>query len=358
MSARRLSRGLLFGAIAVSAAVLGHGCNLFPNFQPQSVVSTVRLLAVRADKPFATPGDTVTLDVLAADGRPDKPHPMKVSWLPVPCMNPENGAAVNCYPAFAEQFEPHVDLTDVLPSGDSLSFTVPADALGGTGGEPPRTFSRMVFFVLACAGHVEHLGKVPGLATDALPFGCFDEEGRALGPSDFMIAYANVYGVLGITNQNPVISAVKLDRQPVDPAAGITLPHCTTSGDEPCPGGALYTLVPKSSWEDRPISGGTSTGGGGAAGDTGAAGGGGAAGDTGTTTGQPNPQKESLWVEYYVTQGSVPESRVPVYDSVSGEVEYEVKYRSPRTPGEGMFYAVVRDDRGGVAWWSTPLHIQ
>lgn len=334
-------------AIACGLAALAYGCGLFPNFKPPSVVNTVRVLAVRADKPYAKPGDVVTLDVLAVDGREDKPHPMKVFWVPVPCVNGHAGP-LDCYPAFADQLKPHVDLTSVLPSGDSLSVTVPADALAGKDGEPPLGFSRMFVFEMACAGHVRYLGEVPGPATDSLPFGCFDDDGEALGPGDFMVAYATVLLLPDGENHNPVLDGVKLDGKAVDPGAGITLQHCPSKGDKPCPLNVLSAVVPESSWKEDISSSGAPSGDGGGAG---AAGG---AGDAGADS----VQKESIWVEYYVTQGAVLGSRALVYESQSGRVRDDLPYQPPKAPGEGMLFAVVRDNRGGVNWWSTPLHIQ
>ena len=52
------------------------------DFDPQSKVNTVRIFASRADEPYAKPGDSVTIDVLAYDGRRTKPEPMTVYWLP------------------------------------------------------------------------------------------------------------------------------------------------------------------------------------------------------------------------------------------------------------------------------------
>ena len=36
------------------------------------------MLAIQADKPYAAPGETVNLDILAYDGRSSQPSPMRV----------------------------------------------------------------------------------------------------------------------------------------------------------------------------------------------------------------------------------------------------------------------------------------
>ena len=47
------------------------------DFDPQTLVNTVRILAAGADEPYAKPGDGVNLSLLAYDGRSQKPAPMK-----------------------------------------------------------------------------------------------------------------------------------------------------------------------------------------------------------------------------------------------------------------------------------------
>ena len=54
------------------------------DFEPANSVSGVRIMASRADKPYAVPGDTVNIEVLAYDGRKDKSRAMRISWIPFP----------------------------------------------------------------------------------------------------------------------------------------------------------------------------------------------------------------------------------------------------------------------------------
>jgi hypothetical protein len=68
------------GALALIAlAALAGGCSAV-TFDPSSKVETVRILATSADKPYAAPGDTVHMQVLAFDGRPMPAAPMNVYW--------------------------------------------------------------------------------------------------------------------------------------------------------------------------------------------------------------------------------------------------------------------------------------
>jgi hypothetical protein len=79
----------LFAWAALSCAPSG--------FQDEAFINSVRILASAADKPYAKPGDTVNLSVLAFDGRPIKPEPMKIFWLPFVCKDPLNDAYYGCF---------------------------------------------------------------------------------------------------------------------------------------------------------------------------------------------------------------------------------------------------------------------
>ncbi len=79
----------VFGAASSSCAPSG--------FQDQALVNGVRVLASAADKPYAKPGDAVTVNVLAFDGRAAKPEPMKIYWLPLVCENPPDDAYYGCF---------------------------------------------------------------------------------------------------------------------------------------------------------------------------------------------------------------------------------------------------------------------
>jgi len=70
------------GAIALATIAIA-SCGGTP-FADASAVTGVRILASSADKPYAKPGDNVTVSLLAYDGRKDASTaaPMTLSWLP------------------------------------------------------------------------------------------------------------------------------------------------------------------------------------------------------------------------------------------------------------------------------------
>lgn len=72
-------------------------------FTDATVINSVRILASSAEPPYVAPGNPSTVRVLAFDGRP-KAHqaePMRLTWLPLVCINPPNDAYYACFPQFA-----------------------------------------------------------------------------------------------------------------------------------------------------------------------------------------------------------------------------------------------------------------
>ena len=220
-----MSTRLSIVALALALGA-GAGCGTVP-FEPEGLVSSVRVLAVRASHPYAKPGDAIDFDLLAYDGRANKPRPMRLFWLPTPCVNPEGGAVTACYPRFAEVFPKGVDLSSKLLEGPSSSVKVPVNALDPQGAEP-RLYGTMFVFQMACAGHVQYIGDDAAPSPESVPFGCFDELGRKLGSEDFMFSYHTVFVVPTETNANPSIDGLTFDDEPID-SVGITVVPCATS---------------------------------------------------------------------------------------------------------------------------------
>lgn len=299
------------------------------SFDPASKIESVRVLATAADKPYAKPGDTVSMTVLAYDGRANKPAPMGVWWLPQVCFNPPGDAYYACYGSLGQTFQPGVDLTPQLEAGTGFSFHMPDDVIsahqGQRGGDP---YGVAIAFAIACAGHVEYTPPPAGSAPDALPFGCFDEDRAPLGPGDFVVSYSQVYAFQDRTNANPVIDHLTLDGSAVDPAAGISLGRCTQSNIDDCPTRKLDTVVPVSSQELNPSD----------------------------VDLNGNVLREELWVDYYLTGGKVKNDTMILDDPRDGRLSgTSDDLSAPQSAGDGLLWAVVHDDRGGVSWLQVPL---
>jgi hypothetical protein len=319
-----IARILCLSLVPLSLA----GCGT--SFDPASLVESVRLLAISADKPYAAPGDTVSMQVLAYDGRAQKPAPMQVFWVPIVCPDPPGDAYFACYPGFAEAARPGVDLTPMLTAGPSFSFHVPDDIITAhprpASGTP---FGMVVVFAIACAGHVQLVEQSAATVPPAPPLGCFDDTGAELGPDDSVFAYAQVFSFAdGRTNQNPVIDNLTFAGAAVDPVQGITVAACPPTGK--CPSTALDTVVPSSSWELDPA-------------DLNASG---------------VPLHEEVWVDYFLTAGTVGDSAL-LYDAAAGKLaDPAVQLTAPTAAGAQVLWAVVHDNRGGVSWLQVPMNVQ
>ena len=71
----------------IAFALLAAACNDDP-YPNKSEVNSVRILAVRADLPYAHPGETVKLEALVVDGRLSPAVPMGMWWFTVSCVDP------------------------------------------------------------------------------------------------------------------------------------------------------------------------------------------------------------------------------------------------------------------------------
>ncbi len=111
-------RTLLILVLAIAAAVVVAVACGPAGFTSSSVISSVRILATRADndKSYAKPGDLVTLEALTVDGRLNRTPPAVLYWIPFVCTDPADDLYYAC-------FAP-------LLGGDA----------GTGGGQPPPTF--------------------------------------------------------------------------------------------------------------------------------------------------------------------------------------------------------------------------
>src|SRR4051812_7841256 len=76
-------------SLFLSSAALG--CS--NDFDPGSRVTSLRVLAVHADQPFAAPGEKVSLDTLAFDPNAGS---RPVTWAWATCVNPAASSVVAC----------------------------------------------------------------------------------------------------------------------------------------------------------------------------------------------------------------------------------------------------------------------
>jgi hypothetical protein len=322
--------GSLCAARIALASLALSGCGT--NFDPPSLVESVRLLAIRADKPYAAPGDTVTMTALVYDNRkpPQPPEvllPMQVYWAPKVCNDPLHDSYYNCY---AFPASPGADVTSSLMTGTTFSFSVWDHLIDMH--QPSSGYGVAFVFAIACAGNVHYLGVNTGTVPFAPPLGCFDDTTTPptkLGSDDSVFAYAQIFSFAdGRTNAIPQIDHLTFGGVEVDAMQGIPVAACPATGR--CASTALDTIVPSSSWELDPAD----------------------------LSRSGTPLHEEIWVNYFVSKGSVADSAL-LYDATTGKIPNSaVQYTAPTEPGEQMLWAVVRDNRGGVNWLQVPLHVQ
>jgi hypothetical protein len=322
----------------VLVALLALACNDDP-YPNKSMVSSVRILAVRADLPYAHPGETVKIEALVADGRTNTTVPMRVSWFPVPCINPPGGQYYDCYPALEAAFPLGVDLGPQLTEGATTSLVIPNDALANVAPEPGRSNEPIVTaytFMFACAGHVERIPRTGRLAENAAPFGCFDANGKELPAEEGVFGFTRVSITATSRNAIPTIKSLVLRGRPIDPAVGVSIPHCErdiyeTITDEDCNPLGMAIVFDDA---DAEI-------------------------DLDNVDADGKPGRETIYSDWYVTFGRFRQDRRIERDPFKGRPEIpDVLYEPTRSTGKGTLWAVLHDNRGGTSWISIPLEIR
>lgn len=301
-------------------------------FADPTIVSSVRILASRADAPYAAPGANVNVSLLAYDGRASKPEPMTIWWAPRPCINPRDDLYYACFDRLAAG-----DVSSGLGTGLAASLAIPPDivdthpAVAGA----RHKYGLAILFNAACAGHLQLIPVDPNDPNpQKLPVGCFDASGNQLGPDDFVFGFTRVYAYApdsGVTNANPVIDHVEVQGQAVDLAMGLTTARCTAKRREDCAHVRVGVSVPASSQEDNPDD----------------------------TDDSGRARKEEIWADYYATFGDFTSEARLLYDTTAGAVQdSDNEFLPPADPGEGSVWIVVHDNRGGASWAQVSVHVQ
>jgi hypothetical protein len=325
-----------------------------PGFDPPSVVSTLRVLAVTADKPYALPGEEVTLRMTVHDGLGDAdghPRSLQILWV-AGCFDPEGDQYYLCFAQLAETFAaleggaPPTDLVSLqvaspeasgVPDAHSFAFTLPEDIVSRrpVPDEGPHYGIAYVFFA-ACAGT---LAPAPleqvGTTVPELPLRCLDAEGNPQGPDSFVPGYTQVYAFAdGRTNANPATDGITLDGKAI-PEQGDDPPvvaRCPVTAAERRTGGC-GTGSPTDDCTHYQIEA--------VVGDS-------AEVDPGAFDENGNPLREVVWVSYFADAGDVEPSIKLVSDARSGYLgEHEAEWIPPAEPGLVTLWAVTRDQRGG-----------
>lgn len=221
----RVRRALLTALVlATVGVVVSASCG--GQFDPPSVVNSVRVITVEADSPYGSPGETITLKMRYDDGRPDvdDPQPLQITWLGG-CFNPPGDQYYGCYQPLGELVA-RVQAGDVSPTEflsqrpnfDTFPVTLPDDILSSRA-DPAfgtKVGTAFVFFAV-CAGELRPVDDAGDTAAQSFPFGCFDASGKRLGADEFVPGYTVVSAYEdGRRNANPTVNGFLFDGEPLD----------------------------------------------------------------------------------------------------------------------------------------------
>jgi hypothetical protein len=390
-------------ASSVLAGSLALGCG--PSFEPESRIETVRILAVRKDKPYAHPGDTVTATMLVAEHSTDAARPLQIAWL-AGCENPPGDLYAGCLTQFADAGTGTGDAgTFRAQPGTGLAFAFHVSETIISRRPPPSNpkqppYGVAYVFFAACAGT---LRPVPVSEGKGFPVACFSSTGQRLGDDAFVIGYTAVYVYEDFTNRNPRVTGFTVGGQPVTP-------ECIDEGCIPLEAREFGVVGPSvvdagladaGAGDAQPAS---RDAGGPALGDASAApplpflDGGNADGGPGACTVSSNPAcvpvclpnkkctkttvqlevdpasverdtvveaqqggnvDEQMWIDYYTEDGSLSSATKLLNDTTLGFIaKHGVDFTPPATRGPVRIWGVAHDSRGGTSWARIRLDVR
>ena len=328
----RLTRAALLAASFLLPFSAVTACS--SDFRPKNAVEGVRILAARADLPYARPGESVDIQVLAHDGRTGATRDsMRLFWFPALCVDKVGMSHYGCYPILEALFPTGVDLTPSLIEGTNHTFAVPPDALEGVVVRPGlrERHATAYAFVAACAGHLERVPRRGGLGPNQLPVGCFDSTGRELGAEDFVFGYTRVFVFEERRNAIPSLDGVTFEGQPIDLGAGIVVERCTKEDDAACPKLKLDVVFSDDAAEVDPEN----------------------------VDEDGNVGRETIYVDWFTTVGKFAGDRRILFDGRRGRPpKTAIDFIAPPLPGRGKVWAVLHDNRGGTSWHEFPIEIR
>jgi len=354
--------GLGFGSLFALAA----GCG--PELDSISNINTLRILGLKKSAPYARPGETVQLELLWEDAGAAKPRKVE-RFIGFWCVNPLGDLFSQCLaqpPNVAPQF---------VFDQDSFAITLTEDMVRQSATDPnlPPYGVAFVFYGV-CAGHLMLNGQLPDLGSggaggsgDASPglgaggvtptqFAaiptCIDDDGNELGSADFVVAYSAIYAYQNLRNQNPIVTGFRVRGKDVavdcidDDCVGKTfavadagkctpgvvcVDACKDDGAATCPEIPIQPIIDRKSAEKDEVA----------------------------KVAYDNDIEEALWVSYFTDRGIPSDALRLVNDATTGWNEsYATQLLAPKTKGPLRIWAVVRDNRGGIAWVRVPAYVQ
>ena len=346
--------------------VLLLGCG--PDFDPPDQLRSLRVLGVQKDVPYAKPGEDVHLQMLWEDASPKAGRAIQRTWT-APCFDPDGDLYYGCFSKDR--------LPSLLPlqqgdtaAADTTQFTMlknfvpspgaqPQPVIRGAGTENNAPYGVAYVFFAACAGT---LTPITTSEASALPFACKDDAGNLLGSDDFVAGYTAIYSYEQFSNKNPVITGFEFNGQPVDPKdvclgdacpavasapppasdaidctdpeqAFRCVPTCSDDGKSPCHGYAIKPVVAQADNQEQ---------------------------DSVSAQQLGRNVTEQMWINYYTDGGGFKSPVRLLNDATNGwNDDYGTEFYAPKDANKVMrVWALVHDNRGGVAWAGISLKSQ
>jgi hypothetical protein len=308
----------LSSLVAVSALLsLTTACS--EPLDPASRVVSFRVLAERADAPFAQPGETVQISTLSYDpqGRP-------LTWAWASCLNPSSSSVEGCIEKIAEQSEA-TGMLPLLAFGeglDSLTLLIPADALDSVP-EAAKPAASVGVLSAACPGSLT-LEQGPA----GLPFRCVDAgSGQELGLDEFVVGLKRISLRSIDRNQNPSIASVTFDGADWPAGEVKEVGYCDTEDNDyaACADSNKHKLAAHLSSDSF---------------------------ERGTDECGRSFEEQPI-IQYFATEG-IFENEI----RIASEPKTGFVARKAASGQELRVWFVARDDRGGVSWAERRLQVR
>jgi len=207
-----LRRASLF-ALTWLASGLALGCE-WPEFDSPSEVNNLRILGLSSSAQLVQPGQTITLDALWIDTRPDADDEVITAWFPG-CANPEFGELTSCAEELNELSRASGEdwPAEFAPiAGSRVDMQVDPDLLAGR-----EEWGLQYFFFAACRG--SRFEFAPS-RHPTVPITCRDDRGRHVSQPDFRLGFRTVTALpidIEVAQANPIVVGFDVDGEVFEP---------------------------------------------------------------------------------------------------------------------------------------------
>jgi hypothetical protein len=293
--------------VLAAGIALVAGCGA--DFDPSSRVTGPRVLAVRADQPYAPPGATVQLSALAVD-----PAARPLTWGWGTCVDPGSPDVVTC-----------IDGLDwstftIAPDTPDFTVTIPLDAIDRMA-PAARDRASVGVVTVICPGDLAVVSPPRTIgATGALPFVCSDPAtGRVLAIDEYVAGVKRITVRATDRNANPAIASVEWDGADWPSAVTQSARACSETGNDAskCDASLRHAVAA------IPAPGSAESG----------------------VDSFGAPFTEQVIVQYYATEGIFDDD---VRIASNPATKWTARHQSAGSTVS--LWMVVRDDRGGVDW--------